>query len=551
MTTHPVADQNQPDDTTGNPSETAPALSIVSDLQPAAPAADSQVMRESLCPATLLLDHNVRLTTSADKTLVESIREHGVLQPIIAVRTSDGGVRVRYGHRRTLAAVEAGLTTVPVDVIGDEDDDQVDRILTQWAENQVRTGLSTSDQVSAVAQLAAFGLTPAQIAKKTRTKRADVDQAIAVQASELARKATARFDFLDLTQAAVVADFEAEPETVKALIAAAKDGEFDHVAQRADDDRATARAVEALTAELTANNVRIIDRPTYGERNAPERLTSLADKGKPLTDDGHAKCPGHAAFIAANYRSATVVYVCTDPKGNGHTDRYGSASTSRAAGPLSEQEKAERATVRDNNAAWRSAEAVRRTWLAEYATLKGATKEATAFLATAVLHGDHALRKGLENRHRYARELLKMSHGYASGGDPLAQTMATATENRVTQLAVVAVLAAYEDATGVHSWRNPDDATGRYLTYLAACGYTLSTVERLAIPKPKPVKAKTSRARKTTTKTASSPTQPSEALTAGADTTEIADGPLSATEGEDYTDADDLGDEGNEDNPQD
>jgi ParB family chromosome partitioning protein len=102
------------------------------------------VSRENLAPATLLLDRNIRLTTSADKTLIESIREHGVLQPIIAVRTSDGGVRVRYGNRRTLAAVEAGLTTVPVDVIGDEDDDQIDRILTQWAENQVRSGLSTA-----------------------------------------------------------------------------------------------------------------------------------------------------------------------------------------------------------------------------------------------------------------------------------------------------------------------------------------------------------------------------------------------------------------------
>jgi ParB family chromosome partitioning protein len=391
--------------------------------------------------------------------------------------------------------------------------------------------------VSAVAQLAAFGLTPAQIAKKTRTKRADVDQAIAVQASELARKATARYDFLDLTQAAVVADFESEPETVKALIAAAKDGEFDHVAQRADDDRTKARAVADLTAELTAKGVRIVDPPTYGERGGATRLTSLADKGKMLTEAGHVKCPGRAAYVAGSYRSASAVYVCTDPKGNGHTDPYG-ASAAKASGPLSEAEKAERTTVRENNTAWRSAEAVRRTWLGEYATLKGATKEATAFLALAVLHGDHALRKGLEQRHRYAREILKLQHG--QGGDPLANAMATATENRVTQLAVVAVLAAYEDSTGVHSWRNPDEATGRYLTYLAACGYTLSTVERLAIPKP--VKAKTSRTRKTAATASSSPTQPTEAPAAGEHTPEAADGDLSATETAPVSDDDDLAD---------
>ena len=56
-----------------------------------------------LDPRTLLVDVNVRHTATADKDLVASVREVGVLQPIIAVRTADGQVRVRYGHRRTLA----------------------------------------------------------------------------------------------------------------------------------------------------------------------------------------------------------------------------------------------------------------------------------------------------------------------------------------------------------------------------------------------------------------------------------------------------------------
>jgi ParB-like chromosome segregation protein Spo0J len=39
-------------------------------------------------------------------------------------------------------------------------------------ENERRQGLSQSDRVRAVEQLAAFGVTPDQIAKRTRTKRA-------------------------------------------------------------------------------------------------------------------------------------------------------------------------------------------------------------------------------------------------------------------------------------------------------------------------------------------------------------------------------------------
>jgi hypothetical protein len=37
-----------------------------------------------------------------------------VLQPIIAVRTVEGELRVRFGHRRTLAPIQAGLQTVPL-----------------------------------------------------------------------------------------------------------------------------------------------------------------------------------------------------------------------------------------------------------------------------------------------------------------------------------------------------------------------------------------------------------------------------------------------------
>lgn len=42
-------------------------------------------------PRTLLVDANVRHATSADKDLIASVREVGVLQPITAVRTETTG----------------------------------------------------------------------------------------------------------------------------------------------------------------------------------------------------------------------------------------------------------------------------------------------------------------------------------------------------------------------------------------------------------------------------------------------------------------------------
>ena len=67
----------------------------------------SAPVMEQIDPSTLLVDTNVRTDATPDKTLIESVRDLGVLVPVVAVRTEDG-VRVRYGHRRTRAAIEAG-----------------------------------------------------------------------------------------------------------------------------------------------------------------------------------------------------------------------------------------------------------------------------------------------------------------------------------------------------------------------------------------------------------------------------------------------------------
>src|SRR4051794_26645864 len=200
---------------------------------------------EHLDPAALLVDVNIRSDARLDADFLASIREHGVLVPIVAVRTAEGQIRVRYGHRRTLAAVEAQRDRVPVVVTGDDSDtdaEQVTRLLTQYAENTHRSGLTTGEQVDVFTQLAAFGLTPGQIARRTRARKADVTAALAVADSDLAKAASERYEFLTLDQAAAVAEFDDDSEAVKALVTAAKSGQFDHVAQRLRDERDRNRA---------------------------------------------------------------------------------------------------------------------------------------------------------------------------------------------------------------------------------------------------------------------------------------------------------------------
>ena len=50
----------------------------------------------------------------AMKKLEESVRENGILMPILAFRNEDGDLEVISGHRRLFAAKKVGLTEVPV-----------------------------------------------------------------------------------------------------------------------------------------------------------------------------------------------------------------------------------------------------------------------------------------------------------------------------------------------------------------------------------------------------------------------------------------------------
>jgi len=309
---------------------------------PAAEPAATSPRMEQLDPTTLLLDRNVRRDAAPDKTLIESVRDLGVLVPIVAVRTQTG-TRVRYGHRRTHAAIQAGHASVPVWVFdtehgaGSVSGSDTDRIVAQWAENEHRASLTDTDRLAAVEQLSAFGVSAAQITKRLKTKRTQVDAALAVAASPLAKKATERYEFLTLDQAATLAEFDAadDADTLKALVACAKDspGQFAHLAQRARDDRAARAAQQAARDTIAASGVTVLSGPApsrYGPASGPERLLAdLTDpEGQPLTPAGHAACPGHAAHLAVEYgywapeQAATVRLADTDGQPAGEVESY-------------------------------------------------------------------------------------------------------------------------------------------------------------------------------------------------------------------------------------
>lgn len=481
---------------------------------------------QKINPNDLLVDLNVRDDLNLSKEFVASIAEHGVLSPIVAVQT-DQGLRVRMGHRRTAAAVQVGLDTVPVVIIATNHDGEaetIERLLTQHAENTHRAGLTTGENVKIAHQLSLLGLSPSQIAKKTQTKKATIETSLQVAGSDLATKAADRYD-LTLDQAAAISEFEDDTEAVKALVAAATTGRFEHVAARLRQDRARAEAQTPVITALTEQGVTVIEAPGYSTTACS--LNRLRDaEGNTIDPEAHATCPGHAAFLTertvytgpdgerletnewgdptwpdegtamdpdeaeARWQQITEstewvpTYACTDPAANGHTEPWAAPTThSDKPEKSDEQREAERAARRlviEHNKAWKAAREVRQQWVREYLTRKTLPTQAGGFLAVAITQdADLVADVGANDQ---AADWFGADHSGYGRSTALIDLANAAADKRGLVITLGAVLAGYEKRSIDSAWRENGDhsPTGRYLRFLATLGYTLSEVEEYA-----------------------------------------------------------------------
>ncbi|MUK02227.1 hypothetical protein GM708_10000 [Vibrio cholerae] len=211
---------------------------------------------EHLDPTQLTIDANVRADVRLDPEFLASIKQHGVLQPVVAHRTEQG-VHVLYGQRRTLAAVETAQPTMPVYVVALLT--EADRLVQQMVENDQRLALNDRDRTEAFHQLSLMGITAAQIARKTGTKKTTVETALKVRANTTATEAlTAGWT---LEQSAALEEFSDEELTVKRLqhILEVQPEQFNHQVAYLRQERATARLVATAKAEQEALGNTVVD----------------------------------------------------------------------------------------------------------------------------------------------------------------------------------------------------------------------------------------------------------------------------------------------------
>lgn len=421
-------------------------------------------------PAALLVDTNVRTTADLTAEFVASIREHGVLNPIVAYRTEDGAERVFMGHRRTLAAIEAGRDTVPV-ILGDTPE-EADRLAQQVVENDQRAALTDADRSEAFHQLALLGVSAAQIARKTGAAKATVERAIRARKNEAATAALSAGRTLD--QALVLAEFdgdEAATAEVESVIADEPEM-LDHVAQRLRNERAIAACLAEATAEAEAQGLTVVAHIGYYEDDEAVRLYLLSDAEG--NQPGEEAANAVALYLYEADGEIARQYGMARWAEHGYTLRN-STGTGRPSGPMSEDQKAERKTLIANNKSMDAAQTVRRDFVRTLLARKAAPKGWQRFLAVAHTAHHHVLRDR-------PADLAAEFAGAAKEDDHLgtALTEHVAAHPARPEVALLALaLAGLEAHVDRQAWRHPGGAHRFYLRQLADWGYTLSTVERL------------------------------------------------------------------------
>jgi ParB family chromosome partitioning protein len=108
---------------------------------------------------------------AAIEELAASMKEHGVIQPLI-VRRDGPGYQLVAGERRLRAAIKAGLDKIPVVVKSLSDREAMELSL---VENLQREDLGPIEEAEAYKRLSEeFGLTQEQIAQRVGKSRSDV-----------------------------------------------------------------------------------------------------------------------------------------------------------------------------------------------------------------------------------------------------------------------------------------------------------------------------------------------------------------------------------------
>jgi ParB family chromosome partitioning protein len=456
---------------------------------------DTSVGERPTISVELLVAHpgNVRTDLSVTEAFVRSIAELGIRVPLLLTLDAEGRYRIIDGHRRLAGAQRAGLTEVPYDLDTARASDEAGQYLDMAVTARHREGLTAVEEADALFKAHEAGASKTRIGKATGFRREYV--AAALTAATLtgearASAAQAEYEWM-MDELAVLAEFQDDDAVIARLTEAAREGSFAYQVEYERNERAERELHDKLRATLAEAGI-------LHEFVPPGALqvSSLADPdGEPLDTESHEPCPGHAA-VFATYNRTKIVYYCTDPKGHGHTYRYGTwpderqatstaATTATAAEDPEETKKARRRVI-EGNKAWRAATTVRQKFVATLTARKSIPREAAQFAAIELLTRPEPVRRWITgNKTDVLAAMLGEPDTWGNADAPA--TVERATDRRLPLLMFAAVAAAHETAMDTHTWRTGvfhvfgDGGrahAARWLNLLARLGHRLTPIEQ-------------------------------------------------------------------------
>ncbi|WFE53008.1 ParB N-terminal domain-containing protein [Micromonospora sp. WMMD1155] len=429
---------------------------------------------------------NARDDAQALPGIVQNLHQDGVrglLSPLIVVPLGpdeDGPYLIIDGEQRYWSAVEADQEWIPVIVREDlaANREQIISMLRQVH----RTDLTATQQARAIEQLALDGMNDKDIAERTGYQPEQIRAGR--QLATLDKRTAERTHTLglDLTQVAALAEFADDPDRVETLLKEAEEGPF-AFARAVEQHRGTRAAIAAEAARraelVTAGVTLLAEHPRYNDPKIKE-VSDLRDaEGNRVDAEAHSDCPGHAVrlFLAYDDRLRETNY-CTDWRKYGHT-LPAHAMTSTRSGPMTEEEKAERRRVIENNKAMEIANTVRREWLATFLTAKTPPKGTAKLIAEMLADSGYVLSTWINGGRKMLDDLL--SPGKARRPGTKRVPARGVSDGRYSVISLAAIAAANESGITRSSWRAPDPTVGKWLQWCVANGFQVGEVEQLII----------------------------------------------------------------------
>ncbi|MFI5808689.1 ParB N-terminal domain-containing protein [Streptomyces sp. NPDC051561] len=502
---------------------------------PAAPVA-----RMTLPLTALRTEHNIRHHLQiGDGWLINSVRENGVISPLVVEPAADapGVFDVIQGKRRLAAACAAELTEVPVYVVDPAQRTAGMQYIEMIVENaeEGRKSLSALEEADALFLATESGMTEAAVVRRSGRSAEQVAQSLtaARTVGDRTREALAESDAyeLDLAVLSVLGEFDDDPDAVARLLDAHGKGLFEHQVTAERDAIEEREARNVVREELATAGIRLIEPEELEEGVELEPLEFLWDKeGNPLTEDGHAACPGHAVSWEEVSDTPDELYAgCTDWQGNGHLDHPHGEETEEATDdaeeesalrPPHDQDDDEDQDDEDDapaprpapapapvkpkpdgmahavklagNKAYRAALKTRRAWVKEFLQRKTAPKTLAGWVTEQLFICPPEVEKWAgdvprvallaeflgENKSVKAKERAKWIPAGASPGKLALMNFAVLAASHEKRLDQVQTW-----RTDKPSWDTEEirDGARTYLSFLSTTGYTLSPVEKAIV----------------------------------------------------------------------